>query len=62
LIEYEDASPEVRAVFEDIMAARQVNNVWKALAPDGGVDCFPVGANKFAPTGMRLRGDTVISY
>lgn len=35
LIEYEEASPEVRAVFEDIMATRQidwVNNFWKALA------------------------------
>ncbi|MBD2837211.1 carboxymuconolactone decarboxylase family protein [Pseudomonas sp. JM0905a] len=35
LIEYEHASPEVRAVFEDIMATRrvdQVNNFWKALA------------------------------
>jgi AhpD family alkylhydroperoxidase len=35
LIEYENAGPEVRAVFEDIMATRkvdQVNNFWKALA------------------------------
>ncbi|MDZ7638558.1 MAG: carboxymuconolactone decarboxylase family protein [Bryobacterales bacterium] len=35
LIEYEDASPEVRAVYDDIMATRQidfVNNFWKALA------------------------------
>jgi AhpD family alkylhydroperoxidase len=35
LIEYEDASPEVKAVYDDIMATRQVdwiNNVWKALA------------------------------
>ena len=35
LIEYKDASPEVRAVYDDIMATRQidwVNNFWKALA------------------------------
>jgi AhpD family alkylhydroperoxidase len=35
LIEYADASPEVRAVFDDIKATRQiddVNNFWKALA------------------------------
>ena len=37
LIEYENASPEVRAVFDDIMAVRQtdwINNFWKALAHD----------------------------
>ena len=37
LIEYADASPEVRAVFDDIMATRKtdsVNNFWKALAHD----------------------------
>jgi AhpD family alkylhydroperoxidase len=35
LIEYEDASPEVRAVYDDIMATRNtdyINNFWKALA------------------------------
>lgn len=35
LIEYTDASPEVRQVFDDIMATRKtdtVNNFWKALA------------------------------
>jgi AhpD family alkylhydroperoxidase len=35
LIEYEKASAEVRAVYDDIMAARKtdrVNNFWKALA------------------------------
>jgi len=35
LIEYEDATPEVRAVFDDIKRVRQideVNNFWKALA------------------------------
>ena len=34
-VEYEDAPPEVRAVYDDIMATRQVdwvNNFWKALA------------------------------
>jgi AhpD family alkylhydroperoxidase len=37
LIEYEDASPDVRAVYDDIMETRQVdwvNNFWKALAVD----------------------------
>jgi len=35
LIEYDEASAEVRAVYDDIMATRQVdwvNNFWKALA------------------------------
>src|SRR3984957_19797161 len=35
LIEYGDASPEVRVVYDDIMAVRKVdwiNNFWKALA------------------------------
>jgi AhpD family alkylhydroperoxidase len=34
-IEYEDASPEVRAVYDDIMATRKtdwINNFWKAIA------------------------------
>jgi AhpD family alkylhydroperoxidase len=37
LIEYQDAAPEVRAVYDDIMATRQtdyINNFWKALAHD----------------------------
>ena len=37
LIEYEDASPEVRAVYDDIMATRKtdwINNFWKAIAHD----------------------------
>jgi AhpD family alkylhydroperoxidase len=37
LIEYADASPEVRAVYDDIMTTRQtdwINNFWKALAHD----------------------------
>jgi AhpD family alkylhydroperoxidase len=36
-IEYEDATPEVRAVYDDIMATRKtdwINNFWKALAHD----------------------------
>ena len=36
-VEYEDASDEVRAVYDDIMATRKVdwiNNFWKALAQD----------------------------
>ncbi|KAF1026347.1 MAG: Alkyl hydroperoxide reductase AhpD [Pseudomonas sp.] len=35
LTEYEDANPEVRAVYDDIMRTRnvtQVNNFWKCLA------------------------------
>ena len=35
LVHYEEAGPEVRAVFDDIKAARgvpDVNNFWKALA------------------------------
>lgn len=35
LIEYAQASPEVRAVYDDIMATRRVdwiNNFWKAIA------------------------------
>src|SRR5436309_9950678 len=37
LIEYKDASADVRAVYDDIMATRKVdwiNNFWKALAHD----------------------------
>ncbi|HEX7287324.1 MAG TPA: carboxymuconolactone decarboxylase family protein [Candidatus Angelobacter sp.] len=36
-IEYENASPQVRAVYDDIMATRKtdkVTNFWKALAHD----------------------------
>ncbi|HUK43491.1 MAG TPA: carboxymuconolactone decarboxylase family protein [Candidatus Bathyarchaeia archaeon] len=37
LLEYADAPPQVRAVYDDIMATRKtdtVNNFWKALAHD----------------------------
>ena len=37
LIEYENASPEVRAVYDDIRVTRKtdyINNFWKALAND----------------------------
>lgn len=37
LIEYADASPEVRTVYDDIRATRKtdfINNFWKALAHD----------------------------
>ena len=37
LVEYADATPEVRAVYDDIMTTRQtdwINNFWKALAHD----------------------------
>jgi len=36
-VEYADASPEVRVVYDDIMATRKtdwINNFWKALAHD----------------------------
>jgi AhpD family alkylhydroperoxidase len=36
-LEYADAPPEVKAVYDDIMATRQtdyINNFWKALAHD----------------------------
>ncbi|HEX5321639.1 MAG TPA: carboxymuconolactone decarboxylase family protein [Stellaceae bacterium] len=37
LIQYDEAGPEVRAVYDDIMATRKtdwINNFWKALAND----------------------------
>jgi AhpD family alkylhydroperoxidase len=37
LIEYDDAAPEVRAVYDDILATRKtdyINNFWKAMAND----------------------------
>lgn len=37
LIEYENASPEVRAVYDDLLAVRKtdwINNFWKAIAQD----------------------------
>jgi AhpD family alkylhydroperoxidase len=37
LIEYKDASAEVRAVYDDIMTTRKtdtINNFWKAIATD----------------------------
>jgi AhpD family alkylhydroperoxidase len=37
LIEYGDAGPDVRAVYDDILATRKtdyINNFWKALAND----------------------------
>jgi AhpD family alkylhydroperoxidase len=36
-VEYENASSEVRAIYDDIMAMRQtdwINNFWKAIASD----------------------------
>jgi len=40
LVEYEDASPEVRAIYDDIMKTRGtdwINNFWKVLAHDPGL-------------------------
>jgi AhpD family alkylhydroperoxidase len=37
LVEYGEATPEVRAVYDDIMATRKtdwINNFWKAIAHD----------------------------
>jgi len=39
-MEYEDATPEVRAVYDDIRAVRgteYINNFWKALAHDAAL-------------------------
>jgi AhpD family alkylhydroperoxidase len=39
LVEYADASPEVREVYDDILTTRKtdyINNFWKALAHDPG--------------------------
>ena len=36
-VEYQDATPEVRAIYDDIMATRKIdwiNNFWKAIAHD----------------------------
>ena len=35
MVEYKDASPEVRKIYDDIMATRGtdwINNFWKAIA------------------------------
>lgn len=40
LVEYAEASPEVRALYDEIMRARGtdwINNFWKALAHDPGL-------------------------
>ena len=66
LIEYEDASPEVKAVFDDIRAVRQtdyINNFWKALAhhPDtlkrlwSSLKEFPVKGEDFGYLVWRKR-------
>ena len=37
MVEYEAASPEVKAIYDDIMATRKtdwINNFWKAIARD----------------------------
>ena len=47
LIEYADAPPAVRAVYDDIMATRNVdtvNNFWKALAQRPGKPEARLGA------------------
>ena len=39
-VEYQEASPEVRAVYDDIMATRKItsiNNFWKVLACDAAM-------------------------
>lgn len=55
LIEYTEASPEVRAVYDDIMATRKtdwVNNFWKAIAHD------PATLRRTWDTAKELMGDT----
>jgi AhpD family alkylhydroperoxidase len=53
LIEYRDASPAVRAVYDDIMLTRKtdwVNNFWKALAHD------PVALQRTWETAKQVMG------
>lgn len=53
LIEYEQASPEVRAVYDDIMKMRKtdwVNNFWKVLAHD------PVALRRTWETAKEVMG------
>ena len=55
LIEYTEASPEVRAVYDDIMATRKtdwINNFWKALAHD------PATLRRTWDTAKEIMGDT----
>jgi AhpD family alkylhydroperoxidase len=57
LIEYEDASPEVRKVYDDIMATRNIdwiNNFWKALAiqPELLERTWKASKNVMAPGAM----------
>jgi AhpD family alkylhydroperoxidase len=54
LIEYQDAGPEVRAVYDEIMAARKtdwINNFWKALAHD------PVALRRTWETAKQVMAD-----
>ena len=58
LIEYEDASPEVRMVYDDIMATRKtdwINNFWKALASDPALLEEHLGGHQ-ATDGARRSG------
>jgi AhpD family alkylhydroperoxidase len=53
LIEYTEASPEVRDVYDDIMATRKtdwVNNFWKAIAHD------PITLRRTWETAKQLMG------
>jgi len=55
LIEYTEASREVRAVYDDIMATRKtdwVNNFWKALAHD------PATLRRTWDTAKELMGES----
>lgn len=57
LIEYDDAAPEVRAVYDDIMAVRKtdwVNNFWKALAHD------PPALQRTWETAKQVMGDSAL--
>ena len=64
-IEYADASPAVRAVFDDIKATRKVadvNNFWKYLAHDEGTLARTWGAVKeiMAPGALDARTKEMI--
>ena len=58
-IEYAEASPEVRTVFDDIKAKRKledVNNYWKYLANDAALlkRTWETQKQVLAPRGARL--------
>jgi hypothetical protein len=52
LIEYKDASQEVRAVYDNIITTRKtdwINNFWKAIAHDPTAEAHPGNIGNQAP-------------